>query len=348
MACPKGPTVRAPSLGSARLPLAVAIAALIVSVGSTAAAFRSPADNPGDSVTAAPDFRAPAVTASAIGKTQGGSTGFVKKGGAYFVYANVTDSGNPASGTASVTADLTSLTTGSSAVTLSPGSFSTGGQSYNYRSAQLTAGSGLAEGATSYPVTVADNASNAAVTSWPATVDNTAPFGSDVQATNTSGGTAGKAERGDTVTLTYSEPIEPESILLGWNGSPISVVVRVTTGTALLGGLLGQPEGLQVFDSANSALLPLGAIDLKRQYVEKTALLLTGTMTFGASGTPSMMSISAGVVTIVLGTQAGNNALTVGTAGTMAWAPSATPFDRAANAASSATANESGAADVEF
>ena len=340
--------MRAPELGNARLPLAVVIAALIVSVGSTASAFRSPTDSPANSVTAAADFRAPVVTASAIGKTQGGSTGFVKKGGTYFLYANVTDNGNPASGVASVTANLTSLTAGASAVILSPGSFSAGGQSYNYRSAQQTADPGLLAGAISYAIASVDKASNSATTNWPATVDNTAPFGSDLQATNTSGGTVGKAEQGDTVTLTYSEPIEPESILSGWNGSPTNVVVRVTTGIALLGGLLGQNEGLQVFDATNTTALPLGAVDLKQQYVAKTALLLNGTMTFGASGVASTMSISGGVVTIVLGTHAGNNALTVTTPGTMAWGPATTPYDRAANAVSGATANESGGGDVEF
>lgn len=340
--------MRAPRPGSALLSLAIAGAALIVSVGSTASAFRSPTDSPANSVTAAPDFRAPAVAASVVGKTQGGTTGFVKKGGTYFAYANVTDSGNPASGTASVTVNLTSLTTGASAVALSPGSFSAGGQSYNFRSAQQTADLALPGGAVSYSIATVDNASNSASTSWPATVDNTAPFGSDLQATNTSGGTAGKAEQGDTLALTYSEPIEPESILAGWNGSPTNVVVRVTTGIALLGGLLGQNEGLQVFDSTNTAVLPLGAIDLKQQYVAKTALLLNGTMTFGATGTPSSMSIAGGVVTIVLGAHGGNNALTVTTPGTMAWGPATAPYDRAANPTSSATANESGSADVEF
>lgn len=340
--------MRTPRLGSARLPLALALAALIVSVGSSAAAFRSPADNPGNSVTAAPDFRPPTVTASAIGKTQGGSTGFVKKGGTYFVYANVTDSGNPASGTLSVTANLTSLTTGAGAVTLSPGSFSAGGQSYNYRGAQQTADPALPGGAVSYSIAGVDKASNSAITNWPATVDNTAPTGSDLQATNTGGGTAGKAEQGDTLTLTYSEPIEPESIVAGWSGAPTNVVVRVTTGIALLGGLLGQNEGLQIFDATNTTALPLGAVDLKQQYVAKTVLLLNGTMTFGATGAPSTMSIANGVVTIVLGAHAGNNALTVTTPGTMAWGPATTPYDRAANPVSSATANESGAADVEF
>lgn len=340
--------MQAPRRGGFALPLALAVAGLVVSVGATGAAFRSPTDNAGNSVTAAPDFRPPTVTASAIGKTQGGATGFVKKGGTYFAYANMTDSGNPASGVKTVTANLSSLTAGATAAPLSPGSFSAGGQSYNYRSAQQTAGAGLAEGAVAYPLDVTDNAANSAVTNWLVTIDNTAPLGADLQATNSSGGTTGKAEQGDTVALSFSEPIEPGSILAGWNGSPTSVVVRVTTGIALLGGLLGQNEGLQIFDAANATQLPLGEVSLKQAYVAKTLFLLTGTMTFGASGTPSTMSISGGVVTIVLGNHGGNNALTVTTPGTMSWAPATTPYDRAANSASSAIANESGAADVEF
>lgn len=341
--------MRASELRGAGLALAIIAAGLIPSLGSTVAAFRSQAESPGSSVTAAPDFRAPTVTASAIGKAQGGTTGFVRKAGTYYAYANVSDSGNPASGTAGVTADLSSLTAGASAIALSPGSFSAGGQSYNYRSAQQTADSGLGEGVVSYAIATTDHASNSASGSWPATIDNTPPSGADVQATNTSGGATGRAEQGDMVTFTYSEPVEPESILAGWSGDPTSVVVRITTGVALLGGLLGQPEGLQVFDSANSSLLPLGAIDLKQQYVAKTALLFTGTMTFGAPPTaPSTMSISNGVVTLVLGARTGNNALTVTTPGTMAWSPSATAYDRAANQASTAGANESGSADVEF
>jgi hypothetical protein len=338
--------VRVSRATGARL-LVVAAIGLIVSLGSTAAAFRSQADNPGNSVSIAPDIRAPAVSASVVGKTQGGATGFVKKGGTYFVYANVTDSGNPASGVLSVTANLSGLG-GGTAVVLSAGAFVAGGQSYNYRSAQQTAGAALAEGPAAYPIATADNAANGAVSNWSATVDNTAPFGADIQTANAGGGTAGKAEQGDTVTFTYSEPIEPESILSGWNGSSTSVVVRITTGVALLGELLGQNEGLQVFDSANSTALPLGTVDLKQRYVAKTLFLLEGSMTFGASGTPSMMSMSNGVVTVVLGAHGGNEALTVSTAGTMAWGPSTTPYDRAANVAAATVANESGASDKEF
>ena len=45
-------------------------------------------------------------------------------------------------------------------------------------------------------------------------VDNTAPSGTDVEAVN-GGATVGKAEAGDVVSFTFSEPIEPASLLAG-------------------------------------------------------------------------------------------------------------------------------------
>ncbi len=86
------------------------------------------------------DSVAPTVTAAAIAKTQGGTAGFVKQGGTYYVYANVTDGG---SGVATVTANVSTVTTGQTAAALSSGSFVVGGVTYNYRSAQLTANATL-------------------------------------------------------------------------------------------------------------------------------------------------------------------------------------------------------------
>ena len=46
---------------------------------------------------------------------------------------------------------------------------------------------------------------------------------------NEAGGTVGRAEQGDSITYTWNEPIDPESLLPGWNGgSPATVTVRIT------------------------------------------------------------------------------------------------------------------------
>jgi hypothetical protein len=328
-------------------------AAIVVAIGFGAitpsfASFSSRAENPGNSVTAASDFRAPQVTAVALGKASGGTPGFVKQGSSYFVYANVAaDTGNPASGTASVAVDASKFTAGATAISLLAGSYSAGGVSYNYRSASLTADASLAQGAKAFTVTATDKALNSAGLAGSATVDNTAPTAADVQTTNA--GTNGLAEAGDSLVLSFSEQIEPASILAGWSGASTSVVVRINDN-----GLLGLPLGndsVQIWNAANSAALPLGTVDLGRS--DYVAGLLGGNVRFGASGTPSTMTMSGNTVTIVLGTYNATAIVdpartTAGGNGTATWTPAVGPCDRAENAISTAAATESGAADREF
>lgn len=333
----------------ALLGLAAAGAAVLVaaSVAPTFAAFSSSTENGGNEVSATPDFRAPVVGAVAIAKAVGGAPGFVKAGGEYFVYANVAaDTGAPASGLASVKADVSAVTTGATAVTLAAGSFSAGGVSYGYRSAALTA-SAVSAGAKAFTVTATDVAGNANAKEGTVTVDNTAPLASDVQTTNA--GTNGLPEQNDTIVFTYSEPIEPESILAGWTGAATNVVVKVNDN-----GLLGLPAGndsFEIWNAANSTALPLGAVDLGRS--DYAAGLLGGSYRFGATGTASKMTMSGNAITVVLGTY--NSTIVVdaarGTAtgtGSMVWTPVASPYDRAANTLSTAAATEFGTADRDF
>jgi len=136
-----------------------ALAACALVVGFSGASFTDSTQNP-QTVSAVADFLAPTAGASVIAKTQGGVTGYVKAEGTYYVYANVTESGNPASGIASVKADVSSITTGQTAATLTAGSYSVGGVSYNYRSAQLTANGNLKAGSKSYTLILTDVAGN--------------------------------------------------------------------------------------------------------------------------------------------------------------------------------------------
>lgn len=294
--------------------------------------FTATATDAGNSITAASDFRAPTASASAIAKTAGGIAGQIKKGGTYYVYAGVSDSGNPASGVSTVTAGVSAITSGSTAVPLVAGSYSAGGVSYNYRSASLTAGSTLAAGTYSYSLTLTDAAGNSATQSgFSVTVDNTAPAGSDVQATN-GGSIAGRAEAGDKITFTYSSEIDPNSILAGWSGSATSVVVRLNNAAS---------DTVTVFNSTNATQLPLGSVSLGRSDYT------SANITFGAGGTASSMAMSGSTVTITLGTQSAA-ATTAASTGTMSWTPSASATDAAGNAVSTTAVTESGAADKEF
>ena len=307
---------------SVTIPVSVSVGSHIVyavgSQGSTASASISVGDT-----------TAPTVTAAVIAKTAGGSGGFIKQGGTYYVYANVADP-SPASGISIVTANVGTITTGAAAAVMTPGSFTVGGVSYNYRSLALAANNPLSAGAKSFSITATDLLLNSATQGgFSVTVDNTVPWGADVQTAN-GGGTVGKAEAGDTATLTFSEPIEPNSLLAGWSGASTTVTLRLVNNAT--------GDRLQIWNAANTAQLPFGTIRLGR-----TDYIASGTVRF----TSSTMVLSGSTITVTLGTPSG----AVGTAaasGQVTWAPSATSTDRAGNACSTATATESGAADKEF
>jgi hypothetical protein len=324
-----------------------ALGLVVGATGSTFSAFSGTTANP-TSFSSNPDWTAPTVTASKIGKATGGTPaggrpGAVKTGGTYYAYANVTDSGNPASGVNTVTADLSGLsgsTKSAQALTATGGPWTVDGTTYNYRTASTLTVTGAAS-SFNYPVTVVDKASpaNSAQQSFPVTIDNTAPSASDVQLNNHTGGTAGKAEQSDTIVLTFSEPIDPYSIIpsTSWNGTTAAnVVVRLRDNGA-------SSDTVEIWNAANSTQLNLGSINLARTSYNTSG----STVTFGATGTASTMVASGSTITITLGAVTGT-AGTAGSTGTSQWTPSSSAFDVAGNAMSTTARNESGTTDLEF
>lgn len=289
-----------------------ALAACLLAVGFSAASFTDTSRNP-QTVSAVPDFTAPSAATSAIVKSQGGVGGYVKAGGTYRVYASVGDSGNPPSGTASVTANVSALTAGQSAVPLSPGAYTVGGIAYDYRSAQLTASAGLGAGSKAFSLTLADVAANSRSQTFSTVVDN-GPFGgASFDTANVSGGNSGTPEAGDKVTFTYDKAPEPASILAGWSGAAPAAV------------------GVSIGQSSNSDTLSLpgtglGSVALKGDYVSKT-------VTFNGSS----IALSGNAVVVTLGTPGpGSGVEDEKAPRAPVWSPSATAYDRAANACSSA------------
>ena len=141
--------------------LALALAALAASGGATFAAFSAQTSNTANSVGAAADWTAPSASRSVIARASGGSTGTISAGHGHYVYAEVTDSGNPPSGVASARPDVSAVTAGETSATLSSGPCpcTVDGLSYNRRSGLLTADNPLSEGAKSYSITSSDSAS---------------------------------------------------------------------------------------------------------------------------------------------------------------------------------------------
>jgi hypothetical protein len=279
--------------------------------------------NPNDTV-------APTVSAATIAKTAGGVDGYVKQGGTYYAYAQVTDVGSPPTGVSTVRANLSTITAGATNVTLTAGSYTVDGVSYNYRTASQTASNPLSATSKAFTITAADVGGNNGTTSgFSVTVDNTVPTGTDIQTTNVSGGTAGLAETGDTITFTFSEAMEPNSVLAGWTGAATPVTLRLVQN--------GGGDRVQIRDAADSAALPLGTVLLNQ----------TGYTSMNRSFTSSSMVMSGSAITITLGTP--NAAVTTasGTAASM-WTPAAGVTDWAANACTTTDVTEGGAADKEF
>ena len=298
---------------------------------------------------AAPDWVAPLVQSMVIAKPVGYLTGSIHEAGTYYVYAAVTDSGNPPSGVAEERADVTTITIGGSAVTLVAGSYAVGGAAYTHRSALLTASSTLTTGPHTFTVRSTDTAGNTRTQTGSVLVDNTAPAATDVQAANHVGGIAGHAEQGDTISFVYSEQIDPQSIRTGWTGSATDVVVRIIDGgcTFVLLTNVCADDSLVVYDATNATQLPLGTVDLKRSDYHGTGSGTSAPLTFGAAGTRSTMVQVGATITITFGT-ASATAPTAGGSADMVWAPSTASFDAAGNPLLSIQVSEGGVDDREF
>jgi Big-like domain-containing protein len=180
---------------------------------------------------------------------------------------------------------------------------------------------------------VTDNAGNTSSATTTFTMDNTAPAATDIQTSN-QGSTAGRAEQGDTISYTFSEPVNPASILAGWNGTSTPVVVRIANNAS--------NDRLTIRNATNTAQLNLGSVDLLGNYV-------SGTVAFGATGTPSTMVMTGNTITVTLGTpNIPSRILTVAVTGWMPWTPSGSATDRAGNPCSGTPVTESGPQDLEF
>ncbi|HSR95140.1 MAG TPA: hypothetical protein VLK56_09780 [Solirubrobacterales bacterium] len=290
-----------------------AVAACVLAVGFSAASFTATTQNP-QAVSAIADWVAPTAEASTVAMSEGGFAGYVKAGATYYVYAKVTDSGNPPSGIASVKANVNSITSGQTAVPLVAGSYSVAGTAYNYRSAQLTAGSSVS-GSKSYSLSLADFAGNPGSQSFSATVFKGSFEASHVETGNVSGGTAGKAEKGDTVSFEFNRPPDPSSIVSNWDGSGTkSVTVSIAEN--------GSNDSLTVSGAT------LGSVALGGDFTEEK----TTAVTFAGS----TLSLEGSEVEIVLGAGSGGAQTNTGKT-KLVWTPVTSIRDVVGDACSLAT-----------
>ena len=158
------------------------------------------------------DNTAPTV-AAVIANTTTNEPGWLAQGSGYRVYANVTElpSGSGASSgvnAASITANVSNVTTGQTAVALTTSGCpcTIGGTTYAYRSAALTSNNPLSAGSKSFTASAADNLGSSTSQSGNVTIDNTAPTLSTLQMFDVDAD--GKV---DQVKATFSETLETYS-----------------------------------------------------------------------------------------------------------------------------------------
>ena len=120
-----------PSNGTASV--TVTIPSATTNGSHTVYAIGSAGDQASKSIT----VNTPTITTSVLAKSAGGEAAFIGANKNYYVYGNVTGSGNPPAGLASLTANVSNFTPGTTAAPMTFGSYTVGGVSYNYRSAQL-------------------------------------------------------------------------------------------------------------------------------------------------------------------------------------------------------------------
>jgi hypothetical protein len=161
--------------------------------------------------------------------------------------------------------------------------------------------------------------------------DWVAPTATSIAAANKGGlgTTAGKLESGDTITFTFSEAIDPASILAGWSGASTAVRVRFTDASS--------NDTFTVQDSGGGTTVKLGTVTTGGNYVTANANV-TSTMARSADGKS---------LVVTLGTPTSVSLFAVG-ARNMSWALVAGPKDVAGNPlATPATRNETDS-DVDF
>jgi hypothetical protein len=211
---------------------------------------------------------------------------------------------------------------------MTAGSYTVGGKTYNYRSAQLTAAA-LPNGPLGFTINATDAAGNTSSANGTVTIDSTAPAPSSISASN-GGAIQSRAEVGDVFTFTTTEALDPFRMLANWTGAATTVRAQLVNN--------GGGDRLVIRDSTGATVLPFGTINLGRTDY------CTATVTFAGS----TMTQNAGVITVALGGTVTGTPTTAAGTGTMVWTPSATATDLAGNAMPTAAFNEPAPVDRDF
>ncbi|MFK0040583.1 signal peptidase I [Paenarthrobacter sp. NPDC090517] len=174
-------------------------------------------------------------------------------------------------------------------------------------------------------------------------VDNSPLRGADIQAANATG-TAGRLGSADTLTYTYSQPVNLATITPGWTGAPLPVTLRLRDGNLLGLGSSGDTIDIQ----RNGSPVNLGTVNTKANLIAsyRTATI-NATMT---ATTITTSGIPRTVITVTLGsTASGNSNLrTSTTSAAMVWTPTSSVTTPGGVRSSTAPTTETSPLDRDF
>jgi hypothetical protein len=137
--------------------------------------------------------------------------------------------------------------------------------------------------------------------------------------------TDGTADKGDTLTIQYSEGMDPTKFCPGWNGSSLAGTVTLNDG--------GTNDTL-TFSSTSCSSPSLGSISLGGNYVGTTPAVFTGS---GGNASTLTWDGTAKTLTIKLGTLSSGASATLVSVGTPSYTPSGNLTDLAGNPLGTAT-----------
>ena len=306
------------------LGLLAALAVATAAVPASGASFVAQTGNVANSVSTKADWVPPAVTLTAPADGV-----FTNDPRPTLSGAAGTAAGDNGTVTAAIYAGATA--TGTAQQTLTP-SVAAGAWT-----AQPTA---LADGTYTAQATQDDGAGNTGrSTAHTFTVDTVAPKATTISAANGSG-TAGRLDTGDTLTFTYSEPIDAASVLAGFTGAAKAVQVRFFN--------TASRDELTVLDASGAATVKLdtgttttGGVSTKANYVGGT-VTFAGTLTRSADG--QSFSIVLGAPTA----GAANIRNKAVAAANMSWSVKAGAADRAGNLVTAGASVAETDSDVDF
>jgi hypothetical protein len=268
-------------------------------LAATAEAYFTAAKTSAQPISAATDFLPPSASRAEIA---GETPGNVTPGQRYRVYAQVDDQGNPPAGVRTVTADVSSLTSGATAVSLTPGSYSVGSATYNYGSGNQTAKGNLSPGSKPYTLTTTDALGQAATQSYSVSVG---PQCQAASITTDNGGHPHVVDRDDQIFFAFTGPIDTTSIISYWTAGGVGVTILIAD--------RGANDDLTIVNQSTGQATPLGTVAMDGDFARSD-------VRFG--GVIQMQSASTAVVRIGDLYGGTGQPLTEATKQTMTWSPS--------------------------